>query len=158
MKTVMEICNVDHPNSVDNTIILNMYEGHDSHNNLAIAVKELMVQAGDLDGWIWRGYKIIVYLMGDYDYLLKMYGLSGANGLYPCLWCLTTKAIATQVPEDRPHVNPRSVETILDENRKFVASGSNLKNAKFYYNCIHRPFVEVPLDRVWIPLNYSSPI
>ena len=30
-------------------------------------------------------------MYGDYAFLSYMYGLSGANAVYPCLWCLCSK-------------------------------------------------------------------
>ena len=26
-------------------------------------------------------------MFGDYEFLTNMFGLSGASGRYPCLWC-----------------------------------------------------------------------
>ena len=35
----------------------------------------------------WQGRKFVVFFFGDYDFLCAMYGLSGAAGKHPCLWC-----------------------------------------------------------------------
>ena len=34
------------------------------------------------------GKKIKLCLNGDYDFLCKAYGISGATGKFPCIWCL----------------------------------------------------------------------
>ena len=37
------------------------------------------------------GEKHQIFLFGDYDFQCKVFGLSGAAGTNPCLWCYTTK-------------------------------------------------------------------
>lgn len=38
------------------------------------------------------GEKMIVFLFGDNDYFVKMYGISGAQRMRPCLNCKASKA------------------------------------------------------------------
>ncbi|XP_077985527.1 uncharacterized protein LOC144440135 [Glandiceps talaboti] len=58
MKTCLEVCNVDHPNSINNTIIINMYKGIDSYYNLETATKALTVEIKNLEGSTWRDFNV----------------------------------------------------------------------------------------------------
>ncbi|XP_077998240.1 uncharacterized protein LOC144451311 [Glandiceps talaboti] len=151
MKTCLEVCNVNHPNSIDNTIIINMFRANDNYKNLEITTKELMAEVSSLDGLLWRDFSIKVYVMGDYEYLTKLYGLSGPCGKYFCLWCHTTKDICSLFPETRPSVDARTLESIIADHDKFKEDGGSLRKAKEYHNCIHSPLIGIPTERVALP-------
>lgn len=52
-----------------------------------------------------------VFLFGDYDYFVKMYGVSGAHGTHPCLNCKASKAQTEAARGDQQDNFPkRSVE------------------------------------------------
>lgn len=42
----------------------------------------------------------------------------------------------------------RSLDTMLADHQRFVASGGDIKNAKHYNNCINEPFFNIPLSQV----------
>eukprot|EP00731_Ephydatia_muelleri_P019270 Em0012g95a len=88
---------------------------------------------------------------GDYDFLCLMYGTSGASGKHPCLWCLVTlDQLQTSSPTSRLCAR-RSLETMLADYQWFIASGGDIKNAKYYNNCINEPFFKIPLSQVCVP-------
>ncbi|GFO35930.1 amine oxidase [Plakobranchus ocellatus] len=91
-----------------------------------------------------------VFLNGDYDFLCKMYGLSGPQGTspYPCLWCLMPRAM--HQPSDQCQL--RSLESLLADNKSFMQLGEGEKKdvAKFY-NSLHAPMAGIALDRVSPP-------
>ncbi|XP_070549223.1 uncharacterized protein [Ptychodera flava] len=151
MKSVFQICNVAHPNSIDNTVIWNIYAAPDSRHNLEVAYKPNLDQVNSLEYFKWKDKKIVPYLSGDYEYLTVSYGLSGASGRYFCLWCTATKEEAKLEPATRPDIQLRSLEQIKSDHRAYIAAGSDRRNALKFHNCINHPLFDVPLNRVAIP-------
>lgn len=64
-----------------------------------------------------------VFLSGDYEFLCKMYGISGASGIGNSI-CYT---VAFTAPSRQRN---SSLETLKADYGRFVASGALLKNAK----------------------------
>lgn len=127
-KVNFQIVNVEHPNSTENTCVFCPFEASNSLTNLYIGLERYRDQVNNLELQTWkyiahniciympsisflRGKDIRVFLSGDYEFLTRMYGLSGASGslrytlvqattttfaflLYVgrhcCLWCLIT--------------------------------------------------------------------
>lgn len=101
-KMNFQICNVPKPNSVHNTCVFSCFEAADSVTNLHSALDRFGDQVEQLMSMKWR-YKCIatfnksmtphlyelpyrelslrVFLCGDYEFLSRMYGLSGASGM-----------------------------------------------------------------------------
>ena len=52
-----------------------------------------------LGNTIWNGKKIKVFYFGDYDFITKLCGLSGATGTYPCVGCLVNKKDMKESPK-----------------------------------------------------------
>ncbi|XP_070546861.1 uncharacterized protein [Ptychodera flava] len=117
MKSVFQICNVDHPNSVENTVIWNIFCAADTPSNTRLAYGINGDQINEIDGYVWKGKQIVTHLSGDYLYLAMMYGLSGASGKYFCLWCLVTSTEAALPPEQQD-IQPRTLEQIKEDHRK----------------------------------------
>ena len=91
-------------------------------------------------------------MYGDYDYLSKMYGLSGISGKHPFLW--------SEIPSEMMSVPPSQREAIfesrnlgsLEKNLEFQnVHQSNIKKAKFVKNVIDKRFFNVPLMQVCLP-------
>ena len=106
-----------------------------------------------------------VFLCGDYEFLTRMFGLSGASGTkntptvfftsvtgmspsgrHCCLWCL---ARSDQLKNPPSSFTLRMTDTIISDHHRFVAAGANLKRAKEFNNSIDEPFFrELPIDQV----------
>ena len=109
-KLNLQLCNVEHPNSQKNTCLLSIFMAGDSTTNLHTCLDMYREQMSELDGMalrcvivktihslrsltiLCRGRTIKTFLTGDYEFLCKMYGLSGASGklakrgrAFPCL-------------------------------------------------------------------------
>ena len=92
-------------------------------------------------------------MFGDYTYLSEMYGLSGASGKHPCLWC--------EIPSEMMSVPPSEQEAIFESRtlgsleKNLVefqnVHQSNIKKAKFVKNVIDKRFFNVPLMQVCLP-------
>ena len=99
-----QILNVENPNSVHNTCVFTAFQAVDTLFNLHVALDRYSEQVDELQQTEWRYvlsllfflqfFKIIitirgkqfrVFLSGDYEFLCKMYGISGASGILPLL-------------------------------------------------------------------------
>ena len=103
-------------------------------------------------------------MSGDYEFLCKMYGLSGAAGTFCyihnilailtiksftrrhfCLYCTASKdqiQVNTEVPL-------RSLESLNSDHERFLQSGGNLKIVQKFNNVMQKPFFKVPLIQVY---------
>ena len=92
--------------------------------------------------------KVRVFMFGDYDFLLKMYGISGAQSYHPCLWC---KASRHQTQRQRQiqqaNVSKRTVENIKRDHRKYFLAG----NKKTFNNVVFYPVWDIKLTQVTPP-------
>ena len=82
-----------------------------------------------------------------------MYGLSGASGRHPCLWCEISSDMMKVTLSDRVGKYPLRTLESLDKNLGTFKNNydSNLKKAKFCFNMIGNRFFNVPLSQVCIP-------
>ena len=98
-KNAFQLCNVPHPNSIQNTCVFAVFEAKDTPTNLHIALDRYREQITSLQSFIWRlvlrctvmirwltlvlgssGKRFRLFLCGDYEYLCRMYGITGASG------------------------------------------------------------------------------
>lgn len=108
MKMEFQIANVPKPNSPQNTVVFVLFEGKDTRNNLATILQGYKDQVEYLEstGWryvnfslattqnipnlvvfpilvfilFFRGKAFVSFLYGDYEFLCKVMGISGASG------------------------------------------------------------------------------
>ena len=92
LKFSLALVNTRNPNSKDNIILIAMANIKQSRENMEIFFESIRNQLVDVKKFIWKGKKVKLFLFGEYNFLFKIYGISGANGNYPCLWCLTKKS------------------------------------------------------------------
>ena len=84
----------ENPNSMDNNILIGMTCVKDSRENMEMFFYSIRKQLADVEKLVWDGKQMKLFLFGDYDFVCKIYGISGACGNYPCLWCLTKNQIS----------------------------------------------------------------
>lgn len=64
------------------------------------------------------------------------------------MFCLVTlDELKTSSPSS-VQCTRRTLDTILADHQRFIASGGDIKNAKHYNNCINEPFFNIPLSQV----------
>ena len=104
-------------------------------------------------------------MFGDYDFLSQMYGLSGASGKHPCLWCTVTSQQMQLPPSQRTvAVVERTLESMKSDLTTFREKfKGNLKNAMDANNVIDEPFFNIPLNQVCIrnfilPFTFFHPL
>ena len=72
-----------------------------------------------------------------------MYGLSGPQGTYLCLWSLMPRRDMHQ-PSDQCQC--RSMETLLADDSPFHRETSDKREAAKFHNSLHAPLLELDLE------------
>ena len=149
LKFTLQIANTAKPNTRHNTVVIAIAAVRDSHENMVRFLEgELGSDIKALQSHSWRNKTIKVFLNGDYEFLCKIYGLSGPQGTYPCLWCLMPRRDMHK-PGDQ--YQQRSLETILADNSNFITDSSAKKEVAKYHNALHTPLLNIQLDSVSPP-------
>ena len=65
LKLLLEVANVDNPNSKDNTFLIRMVECKDSNENLRKILEHVKDQLNALDAMTWNDKNLRVFLFGD---------------------------------------------------------------------------------------------
>ena len=118
---------------------------------------------------IQRDKSVKVFLSGDFEFLCRSHGISGASGKntlikrctvgshvftmlgrHPCLWCHVRRDQLAIPPEKRgAAAQLRSLQTLQQNYTSFTTVGrGNLQKAKQHYNVIGKSFFPIPLDQV----------
>ena len=99
--------------------------------------------------------KGVLIFFGDYGLICACYGLSGASGLRPCLFCLETKKEMQQLPSAQPVMN--SLEPQQNDYLSFQADGARLPRAKLFDNVICPAHLLIPPGVGMYPSTTSRP-
>ena len=150
LKFSIQIINLEKPNSKKNTFIVGMAEIKDTYKNLEICMKLFEADLIKLSNTTWNGKKIKVFYFGDYEFITKLCGLSGATGTYPCVWCLVNKKDMKESPKP---AKKRTTKMLKTGHRRFLKYGrGNKKKVARYHNCLNKPLLTIELDHVAPPL------
>ena len=148
-KFTLQIANIAKTKARHNTVVIAIAAVRDSHENMVRFLEgELGSDIKALQSHSWRNKTIKVFLNGDYEFLCKIYGLSGPQGTYPYLWCLMPRQDMHK-PGDK--YQQRSLETILADNSYFITDSSAKKEVAKYHNALHTPHLNIQLDSVSPP-------
>ncbi|XP_078699179.1 uncharacterized protein LOC144926373 [Branchiostoma floridae x Branchiostoma belcheri] len=155
-KMTFQVLNKDRPNSRSNTNVFCVFNAKDTRENLHLATSRYAAELKTLQESKWTcddgEFKVRIFAAGDYAYLCLWYGLSGACGHSPCLWCYITQAEIADWEERRIHVPPRTLDNLAADHQRFMQEGKgNIKKAKLYSNVIAPVMFNVPVDQVVIP-------
>ncbi|GFR65653.1 immune-associated nucleotide-binding protein 5 [Elysia marginata] len=149
LKFSLAIVNTKYPDSKDNNVLIGMANIKDSRENMEIFFESVKKQLDEVTKLVWDGKTVKLFLFGDYDFLCKMYSISGANGSYPCLWCLTKKSDIQYIQGQKPE---RTLSRLANDYQRFMNHGKGDKRvASCFNNSIHSPLLDIPLDRVSPP-------
>ena len=99
----------------------------------------------------WKGKKIRVVLFGNYDLILKIFGISGAQSVYPCLWCEATKSPISKPPSAQHEILKSSLTNRPRDHRRYKLHGSGTKKVKAYNNVVYSPLLGLQNARVAPP-------
>ena len=110
-----------------------------------------------------------MFYSGDYEFLTRTYGLSGASGKqhtvhihykllitfnihlsgrHCCLWCHIKGSDLKTPPSVRGPVVLRSLSTMATDLQRFEQSGKSIKYVKEFNNVLYQNFFNIPLDQV----------
>jgi len=131
-KATFQIANVLNPNQPNNAVIFSMMEAKDYKSNLLLCLERFKAHIAQFNKVKWEGDKTFrLFLFGDYEFLCAMYGLSGAAGRHPCLWCEIPSDMLKVRLDDRICKYPLRTLESLDENLLLFREqyGSNIKKA-----------------------------
>ena len=78
LKFSLVLVNTKNPNSKDN-ILIAIANIKDSRENMEIIFESIRNQLVDVTYFVWEGKKVVLF--GDFDFLHKMYGISGAMAI-----------------------------------------------------------------------------
>ncbi|KAL5502872.1 hypothetical protein EMCRGX_G009717 [Ephydatia muelleri] len=123
----------------------------DSVTNLHVALDRFKDQVEHLHGMKWRQYTVKIFMCGDYEFLSKMYGLSGASGCYPCLFCIIGSDEMATPLSIRGYATRRTLETMCSDHQHYVAAGSIRRDAQKFFNSISLPIFNIPVSQVCPP-------
>ncbi|XP_066286471.1 uncharacterized protein [Branchiostoma lanceolatum] len=156
-KMAFQILNKTSPNSQTNTTVFCIFDAKDTRENLTLATGRYAQELKDLQVSKWRSkdgkeFQLRVFGAGDYAYLCLWYGLSGACGSHPCLWCHIKLDELKDKDDRRLHIPPRTLESLAEDHRKFITVGKGkLKDAKHYNNAVCPVMYAVPIEQAMIP-------
>ena len=108
-------------------------------------------QINALDAMTWNDKNLRVFLFGDYDFLLKLYGISRAQSFHTCLWCEASKEQTLKSSTEQPVLPERTLRSIKSDLRKYKRAGSKKKTAKAYNNAVLSPIWDIELTHVAPP-------
>ena len=149
MKICVQIANVEKPNARENTHVVAWVYAKDTHDILKEMCIYLNPELKKLKGKTWNGKRFRIFLFGDYLFLCAIYGLSGQAGKFPCLWCNIELGDMRAGAEITPGaLNDRTLSSIKDQYSKFKESGSIMKNAKEFSNCVRPVLLEIDIENV----------
>ena len=151
-KLCLQVCNVEKPNSKENTVAFCCMPAKDLYPNLESLASLYADEIFKLQHEIWNNKKIRVFLFGDYAFLASLYGISGARGKHFCLWYqLHYEDI--QIPLGiRGKARRRKLRNMIKDNEKFVNNGKgNRALAGNFNNVIHKPLWNIALTHACPP-------
>ena len=147
LKITLQIANVAKPNAKRNVVVTALAPVRNSHENLKQMFNEigLCKEIEMLRDFTWEGKNIVVFLNEDYEFLTKVYGISGAAGTFPCLWCHMPRR---QMHSDQPlyYSMERSLDGLEKDFNTFFNFNSDKKDTARFNNCLHSPIIQIPLD------------
>ncbi|XP_072030449.1 uncharacterized protein [Amphiura filiformis] len=143
-KFYYQIVNVSKNNSKFNTTAFCVYAADETVANMHTALDQYVTQISNLQHSEWRGKKIVLWLSGDYEILRKLLGLQGAAATCPCILCLQDKHnLASKQPAQQ-----RTLEMIKNDFDTVESNNYTSQSKRENHSVSHRPFFDIPLDKV----------
>ena len=143
MKLMLQVANVQKPNSKHNTFLICIANAKDTHSNLKKIFEPCLRDIEELKEMTWQGKRVRLFMFGDYDFLLKVFGLSSAASTHPCLFCKASRNQYQRSPLSRVESQGRTHTHLLRNHRQYVRAGSKKTKAKSYYNVINKPLIKL---------------
>ena len=131
LKLMLQIANLRRPNSKHNTCLLAIDECKDTPDNLRRIMGPYKHQITELETMQWRDKNVRLFWFGDYEFLLKCSGLSGAQANHPCLFYTASRAQIQAPPQfNEGNITSRSLRHIKHRLQKVTPSGKEQETRK----------------------------
>ena len=151
-KLCLQVLNIASPNATNNTHVILCFTEKDLRTNLDNVLSTYKNQIKQLQLMSWMDKKLRVFVYGDYEFLCKLFGLSGACGMYCCLWCLINKNEIHESPVQDWEYTKRTLVGLKISHQKFSKIAKFKKSmASQFDNCITEPIWDIPIDHVAPP-------
>ncbi|XP_022111413.1 uncharacterized protein LOC110990640 [Acanthaster planci] len=150
-KQMIQVGNVERPNSLRHTVVVCAFAAGDTSDNLKTGLQRFRQQVAALQSSTWKSHNIRLFMFGDYEYLCRVYGITGAGGRHCCLYCSINKDYIRLPRGERPPSQQRTLQSLNQDLHRFKAAGSNISKAKHFNNVIDEPMVAIPLTQVCPP-------
>ena len=150
-KLTVQVLNIEKPNVTTNTVVIGLAYVKDSYQNLELIMEKIEPQLHEIaNSTGWKNKKTVVFLNGDYEFLTKMYGLSGPQGTFPCLWCTQPRrCFSSKAVIEYPH---RTLEGIKQDVVFLMEQhDGDKKHAAKFRNCLRWPLIQIPLTHIAPP-------
>jgi hypothetical protein len=149
-KAVLQVANLEKLNTFL-ILITNCRDSHD-HDNLRKLFARYEQQVRQLQQMTWRGRQLRIFLFGDNDFLLKMYGLSGPQGIHPCLWCKASRD-EIQQPHQLQQAPKRTLESLTGDVGRYRKAQRKKKKVtpKNFGNMNNSAILDSETDAVLVP-------
>ena len=134
LKLSFQLGNVAQLNSIKNTVPFLVAAAMDSASNVATSLQPYSRQIASLQELTSENKSTQVTFFCDYGLQCQVYGISGASGIHPCLFCHMTKKAMQLSPLKQPDATVWSLDTL-----------------EYAYNVIQPTMLPVPLEDVCIP-------
>ena len=128
-------------------------EAKDLRSNLVLCLERFKAHIDKFSSIIWEEKVFRVFMFGDYEYLSKMYGLSGASGKHPCLWCEIPSEMMSVPHQNEKQSSSRELWDLLRRTwRSFKLSTSQISKKQSLSKMLSiKRFFNVPLTQVCLP-------
>ncbi|XP_078607304.1 uncharacterized protein LOC144879578 [Branchiostoma floridae x Branchiostoma japonicum] len=153
-KNAFQVLNTKHPK----TVVFSLFRAKDTRENIMTGNGQIAAGIEELKDTVWklpdgRDARFRLFAAGDYALLSTWYGISGACGVRPCLYCEVKKVSMHLPKEDRELlILKRTLERLDMQYHDFMERGKgNRQEAKHYKNVIAPAMFRIPIDQVCIP-------
>ncbi|CAH1277623.1 Hypp9715 [Branchiostoma lanceolatum] len=125
-KTAFQVLNCKNPNSGDNTVVFSLFKAKESSENITTGTSQFVAEIEELKAKVWRlpdgrDIHFRIFAATDYALLSKWYGISGACGVRPCVYCEVKKESMHMPKKDREIViHMRSLERMDEQHKDFL--------------------------------------
>ncbi len=151
-KMACQIVNIENVNSKDNTVVFQIFEAKDYHDNLKTALLPYKEQVNELSEISWNNKSVRIFLFGDTDFLCKMLSLSGIHGVYLCPFCLIKKQDIQISRNVRGTSQPRTLAGCKSDAKDFrEKSGSKRAMASSHHNVLDDPIWDIEVEEICPP-------
>ncbi len=150
-KLLMFIVNINHSNTINNMMLLGLFEGEDNGENVRAAFGNVQTQLNELkDGVIIQAtfHRVKLFAVGDMKWLCSTFGHMGAASSYPCLLC---KADHDQVTRSVGRITPRTIVEMTQQGvqfEKLLSATNRTLLSKQFQSIDHPPLFSIEVNNI----------